>query len=214
MGTFPGRIRDLVHRIGHGGLVGRVEFDQVYAHYQEVNDQFDHPRGGQAHYLGGTLLGVEEESFGVIAKELLIRGPVDGMIDATENLAEKAEVRAPWEKSNLRNSAHPTVHDDGELVYDREPDQHRLTDEEIHFLDEERMAEDPKFHHPYGLKGLSPEKQAQAIYKKGLKGQAAVRASRKKAGRPGPKSAPRIAGGSVPPPALPPKKPKKPPGTA
>lgn len=29
VGTFGMRIRDLVHRVGHGGLVGRVEFDQV-----------------------------------------------------------------------------------------------------------------------------------------------------------------------------------------
>lgn len=198
-GTFRLRIRDLVHKVGKGRLVGRVEFDQVYAHYQEVNGSFKHPRGGQAHYLGATLLSEQEGSFGAIAKELLSNGPDEGMIDAVERLADRAQSRAPWEKSNLKHSAHPTVTDDGELIYDREPEQERLSDEELHELDMERMAENPKEHHPYGLQGMSSQKQAAAIVKKGIKGQAAGRAARKKAGRPEQKSATRRPGFPLPP---------------
>lgn len=201
-GTFPVFIEHLVERVGHGELVGRVEFDQVYAHYQEVNDWFAHPRGGQAHYLGGTLLGEAEDSYGAIARELLDEGPVHGMIDAVEHLAEASQNRAPWEKSHLKHSAHPTVTSDGELVYDRAPEQERLSDEELHELDMERMAENPKEHHPYGNRGQSPAARVKQHEKTIAKAQAAqtkARAARTKAGRPPQKSATRRPGFPLPP---------------
>ncbi len=37
------------------GAEGKVEFDIVYARYQELNEDLTHQDTGQAHYLGGTM---------------------------------------------------------------------------------------------------------------------------------------------------------------
>jgi hypothetical protein len=50
-----------------------------------------------------------------------------------EDLAEDGGVatKAPVLYSNLRASGHPIVTDDGVVIYDRPPRQHRLTEEEL-----------------------------------------------------------------------------------
>jgi hypothetical protein len=209
-GTFAARIERLGEIVGKGKLVGRVEFDQVYAHYQEVNDQFEHPNGGQAHYLGDTLLAGQPETWGGIARELLDEGPIRSMVDGVERVAREAEGKAPWEYTNLKFSAHPTVNSNGGVVYDRAPVQERLTDEELRMLDAERMAVNPYKHHPYGARSRGQgvggmtraeleAKQHAAIVKAAQERQAELRAARKKAGRPPQKSAPRRPGFPLPP---------------
>lgn len=191
-GTFSERIDNLREVVGRGQLLGRVEFDQVYAHYQEVNDGFSHPRGGQAHYLGGSVLTDQEMAYGAIAAELLDHGPVRPMEQAVEHLSALAESRAPRELNNLMNSGHPTVTENGAVVYDRPPVQHRLTPAELKVLDDLRRAADPIEHHPYGNRGLGPKGHAEAAARAHVRALALRRAK----GRPAPKPSPRYPGGS------------------
>jgi len=68
-----------------------------------------------------------------IAEDVLNDGGKDAMIQSMEDLAEDGGVatRAPILYDNLRASGHPSVTEDGVTVYDREPRQHRLTEEEL-----------------------------------------------------------------------------------
>ncbi|GLZ34895.1 hypothetical protein Lesp02_70820 [Lentzea sp. NBRC 105346] len=43
-----------VNQIG-SGAEGKIDFDIVYARYQELREDLTHQDQGQAHYLGGTL---------------------------------------------------------------------------------------------------------------------------------------------------------------
>lgn len=56
------------------------------------------------------------------------------MVDNVEDLAGQVATTAPVDLGNLRDSAHPTVTDQGGLVYDRPPAQHRLSEAELRAL--------------------------------------------------------------------------------
>lgn len=58
-------------------------------------------------------------------------GPADGMRHAVDHISDQVAVLAPVEFDDLRRSAHPTVTDDGAIVYDRPPEQPRLTEEQL-----------------------------------------------------------------------------------
>lgn len=67
------------------------------------------------------------------ARTVLEDGGQQALISSMEDLAEEGGVasHAPVLYSNLRASGHPIVTDDGVPIYDREPRQHRLTEEEL-----------------------------------------------------------------------------------
>lgn len=73
------------------------------------------------------------------------------MIEVVEDLAEEGGVatRAPVLYDNLRASGHPIVTEGGHAVYDREPRQHRLTEEELKAIYRE--------HHPVPSKDSERE---------------------------------------------------------
>lgn len=129
-GSFFDRIDELDERVGHGDLVVRTEFDQVYAKYQELRDDLKHPRGGQAHYVRDGLVAHSDEYLQTLAETLLtdLRG---GAVRVANDLAARQEQLAPVEFENLRRSGHPQVIDDGELYYDRPPDVPRLSEEQL-----------------------------------------------------------------------------------
>lgn len=54
-GTLRGVGTTSIERLPGGGAVGVVEFPLPYAAIQEREDDFAHPRGGKAHYLGDAL---------------------------------------------------------------------------------------------------------------------------------------------------------------
>lgn len=54
-----------------------------------------------------------------------------GMAEAMEDLSDDAEAKAPVEFADLKNSGHPSVTSDGATVYDRPPNVHRLSKEEL-----------------------------------------------------------------------------------
>lgn len=132
MNDFFDRIDELADRVGHGTVHGEVEVNQVYAKYQELRDDLQHPRGGQAHYLGGPFLENVEDNMRHLAKTLLEPGgPVDGMVEVVEATSRSVFEHSPVEWGDLRDSGHPSVTDDGHTVYDRPPRVPRLSEYEL-----------------------------------------------------------------------------------
>jgi hypothetical protein len=119
-----------------------------------------HPRGGQALYLTAPLMDRYSSYFEDIARTLLDEGPEPGMIRSVEDLAEDGGVatHAPVLYSNLRASGHPSVTSDGEKVYDREPRQHRLSEEELKAIYRQ--------HHPVPSKFTA--KQLRFLWSRGI----------------------------------------------
>lgn len=92
----------------------------------------NHPGGGQAHALQQALYQ---------QIDLILRDLADGLLSedglqeagrkAAERMAQRYYELAPFEFGDLKGSTHPTVTDDGEVVYDRPPGVHRLTEDEL-----------------------------------------------------------------------------------
>jgi hypothetical protein len=128
--TFNGRLDMLLDYIGGPGtLTMRVEFDQVYAHRQHEEIGWKHPRGGQAQYLSAPFyemyIGFMEN---LAAHALEDEGLKRAMIENAQALGLKASLLAPMEWGVLKGSAHPTVEEDGVVVYDSPPIFPRLDD--------------------------------------------------------------------------------------
>lgn len=130
-GTFGERIDMLAERVGDGDLVGRVVVDQIYARFIHEDLTLNHPRGGQAKYLEQPLHAQHGRYLQGIARSVLDQGPVPGMVEAMEDLADQVETFAPVLFENLRESGHPQVEDGERTVYDRAPKQRRLTEAEL-----------------------------------------------------------------------------------
>lgn len=122
---------ELSEFVGDGELTGELIVDQVYAKIQHENLAYDHENGGQAKYLETPLYLSVDEYMSILAASLLTDGIRIGMAQCMEDLASKVEVFAPVEFGDLRRSGHPLVYDKGELVYDRPPHQHRLSEAEL-----------------------------------------------------------------------------------
>lgn len=138
-GDFAARIDELLSDVGDGDLTGRCEVDQIYARYQHEGVEFRHPEGGQAKYLEQPHLQAAEDYMRRLAKSTLEpHGLVDAMADNMEHLSRAVYDHAPFEFGDLRASGHPTVEDDGHVVYDRPPLVHRLTEDELKAKDRVR----------------------------------------------------------------------------
>jgi len=128
---FGEHLDELGQRVGEGTLSGSVEYDQAYAHRQHAAIQYKHEHGGQAEYLSSTLDERRDALLQHLADKVLDpEGVKTGMIEDMNNLADSSAGKVPLEHGTLRASAHPTVEENGALVYDR-PYQRRLTDEEL-----------------------------------------------------------------------------------
>lgn len=116
-----------------GVLEGSVAVNQVYAHYQHEHMEFRHPRGGMAKYLEVPLLMNGTRYIADVARSYLEDGGRLAMEHSMEHLAEDGGVatHAPVEFDDLRRSGHPKVKVGERTVYDREPRQHRLSEEEL-----------------------------------------------------------------------------------
>jgi hypothetical protein len=127
--------------VGHGDLESHVVIDQIYAHYQHEDLLLNHPRGGNAEYLRRALLTHQDEYMQHVADLLLTVDGSDiikGASEVAEQLASDAAEQTPREFEDLMRSGHPFVLDDGVTVYDRAPEVHRLTDEELDEKSRER----------------------------------------------------------------------------
>jgi hypothetical protein len=138
MRSFEQGTRELEEMVGRGDLVMKVEVSQAYAAPQHAGYWVTgplaghvikhHPRGGQSHYLSEPLFAHAPEYMRLLAAQMLQR---DGLIRAArevvESLSREVFDKAPREFEDLRNSAHPTVTDNHEVVYDRPPVRGRLS---------------------------------------------------------------------------------------
>jgi len=136
-GDFVDRVTQLQVQVGMNDLVGSLERDQVYAHYQEagVNRFTGGPlvyhRGGQARYQESSLYDYSGDYLELIAGEILDGGGTDAMASAMEKFDDYARQRCPVELEALCNSGHPTVTDNGAVTYDRAPLVPRLSEGEL-----------------------------------------------------------------------------------
>ena len=132
-GTAVTELTGLLERThaGTGWLRGSVEIDQVYAHYQHERLDLHHPRGGGPKYLERPLFDHYRDYLTVIAHTVLDDGGQREMERSMEHLSDAAELAAPWEFGDLMHSGHPEVRRGSELVYDRPPKRHRLTQAEL-----------------------------------------------------------------------------------
>ena len=134
-------LKDTPHRV-----TGRVEVDQVYAHYQHEHPEFHHPDGGEAFYLKTPLFAKARDYLRHIAKKAVRRDGVhviEAMAENMEDLSLEVYNRAPWEFADLRASGHPIVEADGHTVYDRKPMVHRLDKSELAIKSHLRYLFDP-----------------------------------------------------------------------
>jgi hypothetical protein len=130
MGTFDRRMRELAQMVGGGNLRGNVRVNQAYAQDQHETLYYKHPFGGEAKYLTNGLMEEYPTALQSIARDLLAVGPRPAMIDFVEALSHQVYVRAPVEFADLKASGHPRVFDGHPLIYDRPPNQRRLTNAE------------------------------------------------------------------------------------
>lgn len=133
-GDFVSRIDQLQWAVGIGDLVVKVEMDQVYAKYQHERTDLRHPRGGEAGYLRNALHMNQGEYLQHLANRLLTADGSDlvsGAVDVARQLSRQGEQRAPVEFVNLRRSGHPTVTDNGAVVFDEPPAVPRLSEEQL-----------------------------------------------------------------------------------
>jgi len=133
-GTLGKRLDFLIEQTGKGRMVGAVEVDQVYAHYQHEGDDFEHPDGGQAHYLRDPLFSNSEKYVRNLANGLVDHEGSrlhDAMVENMEHLSDQVEILAPREFDDLAKSGHPTVTEEGKKTYDRPPRVARLTEDEL-----------------------------------------------------------------------------------
>lgn len=126
-GDFGERMDELADRVGDGKLTGSVVVDQVYAQYQHERMDLRHPNGGQAKFLGGPVLQNARRYVGKLADNVLYGNLSAAMTDVVEDLSKEVFNKAPRDFWDLRESAHPTVVNDGMPVYDRAPTVHRLS---------------------------------------------------------------------------------------
>jgi hypothetical protein len=129
--SFEARLTELAQSVGQGTLHGSVVVDQVYAQYQHEGLDLKHPSGGVAKYLESPLYGKHRDYFQRIADHVLAGDLISAMADNVESLSRQVYELAPREFHDLRASGHPSVTDQGSVVYDRLPNVHRLTSDEL-----------------------------------------------------------------------------------
>jgi hypothetical protein len=131
-GTFTARIAELRRITGMPfDLSGSLVVDQIYAHRQHEELSYRHPRGGQAKFLEQPLFDHYRMYLANYARTVLDDGGRKAMAQNMENLSDQVKFHAPVEFNHLRRSGHPVVTIGGTPVYDREPEVHRLTEEQL-----------------------------------------------------------------------------------
>lgn len=122
------KVRD---QVGQGKLVGKIRVNQVYAKYQHERMDLSHPHGGGAKYLQRPLYERSGSYLQSIASQILDGDPARAMARSMEALAGAMSSAAPVEFNNLRRSANPKVYDNGALVYNRAPEQPRMSEAQL-----------------------------------------------------------------------------------
>lgn len=146
-GTFFDRTDEFLDKLGRGKITGKLDVNQIYAHYQNAHPEFRHPDGGAAYFMERGLFGEYRTYMAMLADGAITEdGPKlhDAMADAMEHYSRFVHDNAPWEFGDLRDSGHPMVYDGSDLVYDRQPAVHRLSEAELREKDRLRRIYDPE----------------------------------------------------------------------
>jgi len=138
MGDFDERMAQLDNLVGQGTLEMQVIVDQAYAQDQHESVWYKHPAGGKAKYLSDPLFVKSGVRLQRLANRVLDGRLREGMIDEAEDLVNDVYEEAPWEFADLRASGQPIVRDDGAIIYDRPPNQGRLTQADLDAKDDLR----------------------------------------------------------------------------
>ena len=109
MRRFEEGIDELLEATPVGFLVGSVEMDQVYAHYQHEHPEFKHPRGGQAFFLRDALYTQIDMIMTALALSVTKKRLPQAMAEGMERVSDLAYQLSPVEYTPLRRSTHPTV---------------------------------------------------------------------------------------------------------
>jgi hypothetical protein len=123
MGTFIQRMDHLSEEVGTGSLVARCKVNQPYAQDQHETLHYRH-NDGRARYLGGPLFENQADLMDIIGRHAITPLGSDiqqGMIEVAEMMARYVLTNAPKLSGRLSTSGHPTVTDNGMLIYDRPP---------------------------------------------------------------------------------------------
>jgi hypothetical protein len=130
--TFAERVDALRTMTGRGArITATVVVDQRYSQRQHEDLSYRHPRGGSAKFLEKPLFDHYRDYLGDYAKTVLRDGGQKAMQRSAEHLSDQVELTAPVDFNDLRRSGHPSVALGERTVYDRQPKQRRLTDEEL-----------------------------------------------------------------------------------
>lgn len=92
---------------------------------------FRHPNGGQAKFLETALHQHASEYLETLAARILDGGGTEAMSEVVEKLDNDSAGLTPKESTVLARSGHPTVTDEGAVVYNRAPEVPRLSDDEL-----------------------------------------------------------------------------------
>lgn len=144
-GDFGVQMDRIAAEVGVGTLSAMVEFDQAYAHRQHEDLAFRHIHGGGGKYLERALFEDLPEYMTILADRVITDSHI-AMIVVAERIAKRASSNAPQRSHGLAGSDHPSVTDNGNVVYDRAASEHRRGSEEIEADNKE--LQDP--HHYYG----------------------------------------------------------------
>lgn len=131
---FAEGVKELDELVGRGKLTGKLVVDQIYAKYQHERLDLRHPRGGSARFLAGPLFTNHRSYLERLAKAALTGELERAMLDCVESLNGSMSAAAPINHNNLRRSGSPRVTSEGQLVAYREPQQRRLTEQELKAL--------------------------------------------------------------------------------
>lgn len=132
MTSFSEGVDDLIHATEQD-LTGSLTVDQVYARYQELGVDFNHPQGGIALALATALLSKNSEILHKLSDAILDgrEAMQNAMAEGMEALNLEYYELAPREFHDLRASGSPEVLEGEEQVYHRPPNVHRLTDADL-----------------------------------------------------------------------------------
>lgn len=120
---FGERIDSLIRSVGVGKITAKCEVNQPYAQNQHQNLSFHH-NDGRSHYLGGPLLENAYDLFAEIARGVItpFGSTLDQrMVNVAEQMARFVLENAPKDTGQLSLSGHPSVIDNGMVIYDRPP---------------------------------------------------------------------------------------------
>lgn len=128
MGTFDERMGHLMDEVGMGYLRAKCEVNQPYAQNQHESRWFKH-NDGRAGYLGDPLMENASRLVEGLARDAISptgSGLKSGMVDVAEEMARFVFENAPFDEADpstfhLKLSPHPTVTDNGMVIYDRPP---------------------------------------------------------------------------------------------